>query len=161
MPTEAHSLVGVNVLNASTVGGLAHLTALALTAQGFDVTGVDNASTELPVGGPSEILFGPSGSVAAHTLASALGGPVTLVPDPGLSGQTVSLLIAGSQTTVGGSSGTTTTTTTTTTGPTTTTTIPPDVYANTQPEPWNPFPCTIGQPTSATPTTAPKAVKKK
>ena len=121
-PTEAHSLVGVNVLNASTVGGLAHLTALALTAQGFDVTEVDNASTELPAGGPSEILFGPSGSEAAHTLASALGGPVTLVPDANLSGQTVSLLIAGSQTTVTGSSGTATTTTTTTpTGPTTTT----------------------------------------
>ena len=62
-------------------------------------------------GGPSEILFGPSGSEAAHTLASALGGPVTLVPDASLSGQTVSLLIAGSQLTVTGSSGTTATTT--------------------------------------------------
>ena len=93
---------------------------------------------------------------AAQTLASALGGPVTLVPDASLSGQTVSLLIAGSQLTVTGSSGTTTTTTTTPTGPTTTTTttIPSDVYTNTQPEPWNPFPCTLGQPTPATPTTA-------
>jgi LCP family protein required for cell wall assembly len=162
VPTEAHSLVAVNVLNASTVGGLAHLTALALTAQGFDVAEVNDASTDLPAGGPSQILFGPSGSEAAHTLASALGGPVTLVPDASLSGQTVSLLLAGSQTTVTGSSGTPTTTTTTTpTGPTTTTTIPSDVYANTQPEPWNPSPCTIGQPASATPTTAQKAVKKK
>jgi LCP family protein required for cell wall assembly len=164
VPTEAHGLVGVDVFNASAVSGLAGLTATALSAQGFHVTGVDNASTELPAGGPSEILFGPSGSEAAHTLASVLSGPVTLVPDSSLSGQTVSLLIAGSQLTVGGSSGTATTTTTTPTGPTTTTTttIPPDVYANTQPEPWNPFPCTIGQPTtSATPTTAQKAVKKK
>ena len=164
VPTEAHGLVGVNVFNASTVGGLAGLTAAALRAQGFDVTNIDNASTELPAGGPSEILFGPSGSEAAHTLASVLSGPVTLVPDSSLSGQTVSLLIAGSQLTVGGSSGTATTATTTPTGPTTTTTttIPPDVYANTQPEPWNPFPCTIGQPTtSATPTTAHKAVNKK
>ncbi len=160
IPTEAHSLVGVDVLNASTVGGIAHTAALALTAQGFDVTGIGNAK-QLPAGGPSEILYGPSGLEAAHTLASALGGPVSLVPDASLSGQAVSLLIAGSQLTVTGSSGTTTTTTTTPTGPTTTTTIPSDVYANTQAEPWNPSPCTIGQPTSATPTTARKAVEKK
>ena len=38
------------------------------------------------------------------TLESVLGGPVTLVPDPSLSGQTVSLLVAGSQLTVTGSS---------------------------------------------------------
>ena len=90
-----------------------------------------------------------------------LGGPVTLVPDPSLTGDTVSLLIAGSQLTVTGSSagGTTTTTAPTTT---TTTTIPGDVYTNTQTEPWNPSPCTLGQPTQATPTTtAHKAVKKK
>ncbi len=158
--TEAHKLVGVNVLNASAVNGIAHATATALTDQGFDVTGIGDASTALAAGGPSEILYGPSGSEAAHTLASALGGPVTLVPDESLSGQTVSLLIAGSQLTVSGPS-TGAATTTTTTGPTTTT-IPADVYANTQPEPWNPSPCTIGQPTQATPTTAaPKAVKKK
>ena len=35
---------------------------------------------------PSEILYGPSGSEAAQTLAAVLGGPVTLVPDPSLSG---------------------------------------------------------------------------
>ena len=150
--------MGVNVLNASTVSGIAHTTATALTAQGFDVTEVGNAATELPASGASEILYGPSGLEAAHTLASVLGGPVTLVPDASLSGQPVSLLIASSQLTVTGSSGQTTTTTTPT-GPTTTTTIPADVYTNTQPEPWNPFPCTIGQPTSATPTTAHRAAK--
>ena len=160
VPTEAHSLVGVDVLNASTVGGIAHTAALALTAQGFDVTGIGNAK-ELPAGGPSEILYGPSGSEAAHTLASALSGPVSLVPDPSLSGQAVSLLIAGSQLTVTGSSGTMSTTTTAPTGPTTTTTIPSDVYTNTQAEPWNPFPCSIGQPTSATPTTDHRPVEKK
>ena len=82
------------------------------------------------------------------------------MPDPSLSGQTVSLLIAGSQLTVTGSS----------TGAGTHhdhddhhhTTIPADVYTNTQPEPWNPSPCTLGQATQATPTTsAHKAVKKK
>ena len=46
-PTEAHTLVGVNVLNASTVNGIAHTTALALTAQGFHIDGIGNASTPL------------------------------------------------------------------------------------------------------------------
>ena len=163
VPTEAHKLVGVNVLNASGVSGIAHTTALALTTQGFDVTSIGNASTPLSVAGSSEILYGPSGIEAAHTLASVLGGPFSLVPDPSLSGQTVSLLIAGSQLTVTGSStsGTGTTTTTVPTGPTTTTTVPSDVYTNLQPEPWNPSPCTLGQPTPATTaTTAKKAAKK-
>ncbi len=150
VPTEAHGQVGVNVLNASTVNGIAHSTASALTAQGFDVTEVGDASSPL-TGGISEILYGPSGHEAAVTLESVLGGPVTLVPDSSLSGQTVSLLVAGSQLTVTGpSSGAAEATATTTT---TTTTIPADVYANTQPEPWDPFPCTIGQTTQASPRT--------
>ena len=163
MPTEAHSQVGVNVLNASTVNGIAHTTATALTAQGFKVDRDRRRLVTARRGRPSEILYGPSGHEAAVTLESVLGGPVTLVPDPSLSGQTVSLLVAGSQLTVTGSSsaGTAATATTTTipTGPTTTTTttIPSDVYTNTQPEPWNPFPCTLGQPTQASPTTTTKA----
>jgi len=163
-PTEAHGLVGVNVLNASTVDGIAHATATALTTQGFHVDQIGNASTSLSAGAASEILYGPSGTEAAHTLASVLGGPVTLVPDPSLTGETVSLLIAGSQLTVTGSSAGGTTTTTAPQGPTTTTTttIPGDVYTNTQLEPWNPSPCTLGQPAPATPTTtAIKAIKKK
>jgi hypothetical protein len=43
---------------------------------------------------------------------------------------------------------------------TTTTTIPPDVYTNTQKEPWNPFPCTSGATTQASPKT-PTTVKGK
>jgi hypothetical protein len=87
------------------------------------------------------------------------------MPDSNLTGNTVSLLIAGSSLTVSGSSSTSTTSTSTTstTYPgetTTTTTIPSDVYTNTQLEPWNPYPCTRGAP--ATTTTAPvkKASKK-
>ena len=83
-----------------------------------------------------------------------LSGPVTYVADSNLSGQTVSLLIAGSQLTVTGPSSTGSAATTTTTGPTTTTTtttIPGDVYTNTQSEPWNPYPCTLGQTTQAAP----------
>ena len=104
VPTEAHSLVGVNVLNASTVGGIAHTTASALTAQGFDVTGIGNAPTPCPPAALRRSSTGRPASEAAHTLASVLGGPVTLVPDASLSGQAVSLLIAGSQLTVTGSS---------------------------------------------------------
>jgi LCP family protein required for cell wall assembly len=150
-PTESHGLVGVDVLNASTVNGIAHTTALALTAQGFHVDEIGNASTPLS-GSASEILYGPSSAEAAHTLASVLDGPVTLVPDASLTGETVSLLIAGSQLTVTGSSAGGTTTTTAPPGPTTTTTttIPGDVYTNTQSEPWNPSPCTLGQPTPTT-----------
>jgi LCP family protein required for cell wall assembly len=160
-PTEAHGLVGVDVLNASTVNGIAHTTALGLTALGFHVDEIGNAATPLSAGAASEILYGPSGAEAAHTLASVLGGPVTLVPDPTNTSETVSLLIAGSQLTVTGSPANGTTTTTTTTAPTTTT-IPGDVYTNTQAEPWNPSPCTLGQPAQATPTTtAHKAVDKK
>ena len=146
------------------MNGIAHTTALALTALGFHVDDIGNASTPLGAGSASEILYGPSGAEAAHTLASVLDGPVTLVPDPSLTGETVSLLIAGSQLTVTGSAAGGTTTTTAPPGPTTTTTttIPGDVYTNTQSEPWNPSPCTLGQPTQATPTTtAHKAVKKK
>ena len=86
------------------------------------------------------------------------------MPDSSLSGQTVSLLVAGSQLSVTGRPAAGTSTTTTPTGPTTstTTTIPSDVYTNTQPEPWNPYPCTLGQSTQASPTRrSTKTVKKK
>ena len=70
MPTEAHSLVDVDVLNASTVSGIAHTTAAGLTAQGFDVNEIGDASTQLqPWADRSEILYGPSGTEAANTLA--------------------------------------------------------------------------------------------
>ncbi len=170
---EAHKLVDVNVLNASTVNGLAHLDAAAIAYQGFTITEIGDATTsQLASSGTSEILYGPSGYQAAQTLATVLTGPVTTVADPNLSGQTVSLLVANSALKVlskgstssatsatGATTSTTTTTTTTTTtvptGPTTTTTttIPGDVYTNTQSEPWNPYPCTLGAPTTASPKT--------
>ncbi len=167
--TLPHSQVSVNVLNAGTVDGIAHTTGQALTAQGFTVAEIGDASSQLGSGAPSEILYGPSGYGAALTLGAALRGPVTYMADPSLTGQTVSLLIAGSALTVAGASGAGAgpsatgstgtgngaTVATTPTGPTTTTTttIPSDVYTNMQPEPWNPYPCTIGQPTQATPKT--------
>jgi LCP family protein required for cell wall assembly len=152
-PLEPHSQVGVDVLNASSVSGIAHSTAAALAAQGFVVDEIGNASTPLPAGSPSEILYGPSGRTDAATLASVLDGAVTQVPEPGVNGPTITLEIAGSDLTVGASAAAAAPTTTTGPTTTTTTTIPPDVYSNTQPEPWNPYPCTLGQPSQASPTT--------
>jgi LCP family protein required for cell wall assembly len=153
--TVPHSEVSVNVLNASTVSGIAHTTADGLTKTGFKVAEIGDA-TQLGADSDSQIRYGPTGLGAAQSLGAALSGPVTYLPDPNLSGNTVSLLIAGSSLTVtgastSGSSSTTSTTTTTYPGETTTTTtIPSDVYTNTQLEPWNPFPCTLGAPTTTT-----------
>jgi LCP family protein required for cell wall assembly len=156
VPTEAHGLVHVQVLNASSVAGLARSTATALVAQGFTVSGIGNAAAPLAAGGASQILYGPSGYQAAVTLGSVLSGPYTYVPDSSLSGQDVTLLVAGSQLTVAGAgaaAGATGATEATSTAPTTTTstTIPADVVTNTQPEPWNPYPCTPGAGTQASP----------
>ena len=161
MTTVPHGQISVNVLNASTVNGIAHTTAAALTGQGFTIDQIGNATSELEAGGPSEILFGPTGLGAAVTLGSVLSGGVTYMPDSSLSGQTVSLLVAGSQLAVTGARRTSVSTTTVPSGPTTTTTttIPADVYTNTQPEPWNPYPCTLGQSTQASPTPTTTTVK--
>lgn len=156
--TVPHAQVGVDVLNASNVGGIAHTTAASLTAQGFQVDQVGDTSTQLNTAGTAEILYGPAGTAAAQSLLGSLtGGPVTLVPDPSLTGSTVELVLAGTALTA--TAGTSTSTTTTAPTSTTTTTIPSDVYTNLQPEPWNPSPCTLGQPTTTT-TTSKKATKK-
>jgi hypothetical protein len=145
----------VDVLNASGGGLLATDTSDRLRDDGFVITGVDNAPSVIAAGNPSEIFYGPSGLPAAHTLAASLNGKITYVPEPSLRGNDVTLWVANAQLTV-----TTTTTSTTTTtavpgSPTTTTTIPGNVYTNTQAEPWNPVPCTLGAPTTTTtPTTA-------
>ncbi len=157
-PGLPHSEVSVNVLNASTVNGIAHTTAGALTNAGFKVAEIGDA-TQLGADSESEIRFGPTGYGAALSLGAALSGPLTYMPDSRLSGNTVSLLIAGSslhvagESTSGSTTSTTSTSTTTTTYPgetTTTTTVPSDVYTNTQLEPWNPYPCTLGATTTTT-----------
>jgi LCP family protein required for cell wall assembly len=168
--TLPHGEVGVDVLNASSVNGLAHTMAAALASHGFTIDQVGNATTALSSTG-SEILYGPDGLREAQTLDASLHGPVTLVATPSLSGSTVQLLVAGTALTVatpsanGGSSGNSgsaagTSTSTSTSSTTTTTTIPGDVYTNTQAEPWNPYPCTLGATTQAAPKT-PTTVKGK
>jgi LCP family protein required for cell wall assembly len=157
-PPLANSAVSVNVLNASGGGLLATDTADNLRKDGFAITGVNDAPSVIAAGNPSEIFYGPSGLPAAKTLAASLqGDKVTYVPAPTLSGNSVTLWVANAKLTV-----TTTTTTTSTTAtaptvpgsPTTTTTIPGDVYTNTQSEPWNPVPCTLGAPATTTTTAA-------
>jgi LCP family protein required for cell wall assembly len=141
-PPLANNVVSVNVLNASGGGLLATDTAQGLRQDGFVITGINNAPSVIAAGDPSEIFYGPSGLPAAHTLAASLQGKVSYVPDATLTGNDLTLWVASSALTV-----TTTTTTTTTgqsgTGSTTPTTIPGNVYTNTQPEPWNPVPCTL------------------
>jgi hypothetical protein len=159
--------VNVDVLNASSdqASALAGLVSATLRLDGFTTGEVANASSPLS-GTSSEILYGPAGVQSAQTLNAELRGPVTLVADPSLSGSTVQLLVAGTSLIVStpsnpghpGNSGTATTVPGPTT--TTTTTIPADVYTNTQKEPWNPFPCTLGATTQAAPH-APTTVKGK
>jgi LCP family protein required for cell wall assembly len=151
VPTEARALIPVQVLNASSVSGIAHSTATALAAQGFTVSGIGNAAAPIPAGGASQILYGPAGYQAAVTLGSVLSGPFAYVPDSSLAGQDVTLLVAGSQLTVAGAGPSAGATTTTVPATTTTTAIPADVVTNTQPEPWNPYPCTPGAGTQASP----------
>jgi LCP family protein required for cell wall assembly len=170
--TLPHGQVGVDVLNASSdsASGLAGLVSATLRLDGFTIDEVANASSPLS-SASSEILYGPAGQQSAQTLYAELRGPVTMVADPSLSGSTVHLLVAGTSLIVStpsnpghpghpATSGTVGTATTVPTGPTTTTTttIPADVYTNTQTEPWNPRPCTLGATTQAGPNT-PTTVK--
>jgi hypothetical protein len=159
--TLPHGQVNVDVLNASSdqASALAGLVSATLRLDGFTTGEVANASSPLS-GTSSEILYGPAGVQSAQTLNAELRGPVTLVADPSLSGSTVQLLVAGTSLIVStpsnpGHPGNSGTAPTVPTGPTTTTTttIPADVYTNTQPEPWNPRPCTLGATTQATPHT--------
>jgi LCP family protein required for cell wall assembly len=146
-PPLANSAVSVDVLNASGGGQLASQTASGLEQDGFAVTGVNNAPSVIAGGDPSEIFYGPSGLPAAHTLADSLKGTVTYVGSPLLTGNNLMLWVANPGLTVD------TTTTTTTTAPgssTTPTAVPGNVVTNTQPEPWNPVPCTLGAPATTT-----------
>jgi LCP family protein required for cell wall assembly len=144
-PPLANSAVSVDVLNASGGGLLATDTASGLRQHGFVISGINNAPSVIPIGSPSEIFYGPTGLPAAHTLAASLKGKVTFVPEASLTGNHVTLWVASSSLTV-------TPTSTTTTVPGSTGPAPGNVYTNTQPEPWNPVPCTLGGPTTTTTT---------
>jgi hypothetical protein len=145
VPQVPPNQVDVQVLNAGAVSGAAHAMAAALTTAGFDVVQIADAPQPLASGSPAQIWYGPTGKDAAYTLGAALTGTVQYDTDPSLTGNTVTLFLGGSQLSVTGSSTSSTTTTTAPGTSSTTTTIPGDVYTNTQPEPWNPVPCTLGK----------------
>jgi LCP family protein required for cell wall assembly len=157
-PPLKNGAVSVAVLNASGGGLLATDTAEGLKQDGFVITSINNAPSVIAAGDPSEIFYGPTGLPAARTLADSLKGSVTEVRDANLTGNSLDLWVASASLTVTTTSTSTSTTTVTTPGsPTTTTTIPSDVYTNTQPEPWNPVPCTLGAPATTTKATTTKA----
>jgi hypothetical protein len=93
----------------------------------------------------TQIEYAEGHEAAGQTLAAHLGGASQLVADPQLQGDQVVVTIGRSFTSVTDATSATGATGAGTTGTTTTTTAPPapgDVYTNTQPEPWNPTPCT-------------------
>jgi hypothetical protein len=99
-PLPATSSVVVDVLNASGATGLAAQTAAGLRQDGFGVSGIGNASSNIAPGGPSQIYYGPDGLPAAHTLAASLNGPVTYIANSMLGGNNLILWIANAQLTV-------------------------------------------------------------
>ena len=139
VPTLAPGSVKVQVLNGAGIAGIAAATQTKLEAAGFPVTGIGDAANFGYQ--TSQIEYGPSGKEAAMVLADHLVGDATLVPDASLEGTSVTLIIG--QSLGGVTTGIAPTTTTTTTLPDTssTTTPPSEVYTNTAPEPWNPYPC--------------------
>jgi len=99
-PLPAASSVVVDVLNASGATGLAAQTAAGLRQDGFGVSGIGNASSNIPAGGPSEIYYGPDALPAAHTLAASLNGPVSYIADSMLGDNNLILWVANAQLTV-------------------------------------------------------------
>ncbi len=138
VPAVAPSSVTVQVVNGAEVAGIAHRTAAALATLGFVDGGTGNAPSPVTV---TQVEYGPGQKAAAQLVASHLGGPHTLVLQDGLAPHHVTVVLGTRFTAVSGaglpSTGTTTTTTTLPAAP------PSDVYTNTQPEPWNPTPCTL------------------
>ena len=139
VPPVAPSLVRLQVLNGANWNQpLASHTADGLRQAGFVVTNVANASTDTV--GHTQIEYAEGNRDLAVTVAAHLGGDTVMAADPQLQGDDVIVTLGSSFTGVTAPAGGATSTTTTTT------TVPPplgNVYTNTQPEPWNPVPCTL------------------
>ena len=133
-PAIPTATVSVQVLNGvDFTKPIAGDTEASLKEAGFTVTGAANASSAGVA--TTEIEYAEGHETAGQVLAAHIAGATELVADPSLQGNQVILTVGTSFTGVTG----------TTSGSTTTTTVPPppsDVYTNTQPEPWNPTPCT-------------------
>ncbi|WP_435127589.1 LytR C-terminal domain-containing protein [Actinacidiphila sp. bgisy144] len=92
LPQPAH--VTMNVLNATTRGGLAKTTADALAARGFKVAKFGNAPDpyDAKVTGSALIVSGPGGEAAAREAGTQVVGSTVKI-DPTRKGTTVDLLI--------------------------------------------------------------------
>jgi LCP family protein required for cell wall assembly len=138
VPTLAPSQVSVQVLNGvDFTKPIASDTEAELKQAGFVVTGAANA----PAVGvtTTQIEYAEGHKAAGQVLAAHLSGATELVADPQLTGNEVVLTVGSSFTGITSTAGTSSSTTTTTTVPP----PPSNVYTNTQPEPWNPTPCTL------------------
>jgi LCP family protein required for cell wall assembly len=89
--TVAPSGVSLDVLNGSTVTGLAHRAAAALTGAGFHVAAVGNAPSVGNVTG-SVVRYAPPQLAEARTVAAAVPG-ASLQQDPSLGSGTVQLIL--------------------------------------------------------------------
>lgn len=90
-PAVDPATVTVNVLNASGVGGLAGQVSQALTAKGFQAGRVGNYSGGSVTG--SRVLAADSADPKAKAVAEALG-KLTVVADPSMSPDSVSVVLA-------------------------------------------------------------------
>jgi len=144
-PPVAPSLVHVEVLNGSDWSQpLASRAADGLRQAGFVVTDVANATTETV--GQTQIEYAEGSKGAATAVAAYLGGKAVTAADPDLQGNDVIVTLGSSFTGVRGGEGGTSPSAGSAGSTTTTTTVPPppgDVYTNTEPEPWNPTPCSL------------------
>jgi LCP family protein required for cell wall assembly len=152
------SQVQVEVLNGvNFTQPVASQTSAKLKEAGFGISGIGNATSHVTT---TEIEYAEGHLAAAQTVQIHLSGKTELVADPQLQGDRVILTVGTSLSAVTGLGGATGSSATGSSGtgaaatasggtgaggPTTTTTVPPppDVYTNTQPEPWNPTPCTL------------------
>ncbi len=153
VPTLPPSQVQVEVQNGVDFAKpIASDTSAELRKAGFTISGIANA----PSAGvkKTEIEYAEGSEAAGRTVAAHITGTTVLVADPQLHGNQVVLVVGDTFTAVIGTTATSSSGTAssgtgssgTNSGPTTTTTVPPppgNVYTNTQPEPWNPTPCTL------------------
>lgn len=89
---SAPNLTVLNVYNGTDRSGLAAAVAKEMQKRGFHVQAIQTVPEPTPVTGVATISYGPSGQVAAHTVALQFPGPVKLVKDK-REGSTVDVLI--------------------------------------------------------------------
>lgn len=131
--TVSASSIDVRVINGDGTSGFAATVSTELKNVGYTVSGTGDASSFSYT--TSEIQYAPGHQSIAAQLEASLNGPVQLVSDPALAGDTIFFTVGSTfsgvkaQSATPGSTGTTSA-------------PPPNVVTNTQTEPWNPTACT-------------------